>query len=130
MIQFASPASVHTTNGAYSHTATVPAGTELVFVSGQVGLRPDGTLPESLEDQSKQLFANLQALLDLHGAKVTDIVKITAFLVAGQDLPTFRGVRKAFMNGHAPTSTLVFISQLVDPAMLVEVEAVVAKPVK
>ena len=128
MIHFASPPTVHTTNGAYSHSAVVPAGTELVFLSGQVGLRPDGTLPETLEGQSRQLFANVQALLDAHGARITDIVKITVFLVAGQDLPTFRAERKAFMDGHAPTSTLVFVPQLVDPAMLVEMEAVVAKP--
>jgi ribosomal-protein-alanine N-acetyltransferase len=128
MTRYLNPPTVHAPAGAYSHTAVVPAGTELIFLSGQVGLRPDGSLPPSLAEQSRQAFANIGALLAAHGASPKDIVKLTAFLVAGQDLQAFRAERVAFMEGHAPTSTLVFISQLVDPAMLVEVEAVVAKP--
>ena len=46
-LRFDNPAGVHAPLGLYSHTATVPAGTELLYVSGQVGVRPDGSTPSS-----------------------------------------------------------------------------------
>jgi len=45
MVSFSNPDGVHAPHGLYSHTATVPADTELVFVSGQVGVLPDGSTP-------------------------------------------------------------------------------------
>ena len=52
MTTFTNPTEVHVPNG-YSHSALVPAGTELVFLSGQVGVRPDGSTPPTLEEQAR-----------------------------------------------------------------------------
>jgi hypothetical protein len=52
MISFSNPDGVHAPHGLYSHTATVPADTELVFVSGQVGVRPDGSLSDNVQMHS------------------------------------------------------------------------------
>ena len=128
MVAFVNPPTVHAPAGAYSHTAVVPAGTELVFLSGQVGLRPDGSLPESLAEQAEQVFANIGALLTAHGLDAGALVKLTMFIVAGQDLQAVRAARVKFMGSHRPASTAVFVAQLADPAWHVEVEAVAAKP--
>ena len=127
MVAFVNPPTVHAPAGAYSHTAVVPAGTELVFLSGQVGLRPDGSLPESLAEQTDQVFANIGALLAAHGLDAAALVKLTMFIVAGQDLQAVRAARVKFMGSHRPASTAVFVAQLADPAWHVEVEAVAAK---
>jgi 2-iminobutanoate/2-iminopropanoate deaminase len=128
MVAFVNPPTVHAPAGAYSHTAVVPEGTELVFLSGQVGLRPDGTLPPSLSEQADQVFANIGALLAAHGLDAAALVKLTMFIVAGQDLQAVRAARVKFMGSHRPASTAVFVAQLADPAWHVEVEAVAAKP--
>jgi len=127
MIAFLNPPTVHVPGGAYSHSAIVPAGTELVFLSGQVGVRPDGSLPSSISEQADQVFANLGALLAAHGLDASALVKLTMFVVAGQDIQAVRAARAKFVGAHRPASTAVFVSQLVDPAWHVEVEAIAAK---
>jgi enamine deaminase RidA (YjgF/YER057c/UK114 family) len=126
-VTYSNPAGVHAPLGLYSHTVSVPEGTELVFVSGQVGVRPDGSTPASIEEQAEQVFANILALLKAHELDATSIVKLTTFMVAGQSGDAVRAARRKHLGAHRPASTAVFVSQLVDPAWLVEVEAVAAK---
>jgi enamine deaminase RidA (YjgF/YER057c/UK114 family) len=127
MVAFVNPPSVHAPGGAYSHSAVVPAGTELVFLSGQIGVRPDGSLPESVAEQADQVFANIAALLAAHGLDAGALVKLTMFVVAGRDIQAVRAARARHLGSHQPASTAVFVSQLVDPAWHVEVEAVAAR---
>jgi enamine deaminase RidA (YjgF/YER057c/UK114 family) len=127
MIKFLDPTSVHPPGPAYSHSAVVPTGTELVFLSGQVGVRPDGSASAALEEQVEQVFANISALLAAHGLGASAIVKLTTFLVAGQQIQTVRAARSKFLGGHRPASTLVYVSQLADPMWHVEVEVIAAR---
>lgn len=124
---FSNPPTVHAPLGLYTHTVTVPAGTELVCLSGQLGVRPDGSTPQTIGEQADQVFANIVALLRAHGLKATDIVKLTTFMVAGHDGDAVRAARLKHLGAHRPASTAVFVSQLVDPAWFVEVEAVAAR---
>jgi enamine deaminase RidA (YjgF/YER057c/UK114 family) len=121
------PDGVHPPLGLYSHTVTVPEGTELIYISGQVGVRPDGSAPATIEEQADQVFANLVTLLRAHGLEPASIVKLTTFIVAGHDGDAVRAARRKHLGDHRPASTAVFVSQLVDPAWFVEVDAVAAK---
>jgi enamine deaminase RidA (YjgF/YER057c/UK114 family) len=129
-VSYSNPAGVHAPLGLYSHTVSVPEGTELIFLSGQVGVRPDGSAPTTIEEQADQVFTNLIALLKAHGLEPTSIVKLTVFMVAGHDGDAVRAARLKHLGAHRPASTAVFVSQLVDPAWFVEVEAVAAKPAR
>lgn len=126
-LQFTNPSAVHAPLGLYSHTVLVPAGTELLVLSGQVGVRPDGSVAPTIAEQADQVFANIVALLDSHGLLPTDVVKLTTFMVAGHDGDAVRAARLHHLGAHRPASTAVFVSQLVDPAWFVEVEAVAAR---
>lgn len=128
MTKFLNPPDVHTPVGAYSHTAVVPSGTNLLFVSGQVGVRPDGSIPASLAEQAEQVFQNLRGCLAAHGAGMESVVKLTTYLVSGQDIQAMREIRLKHFGAHRPASTAVFIPQLVNPALLLEVEAVAVMP--
>ena len=128
MISFSNPDDVHAPHGLYSHTATVPADTELVFVSGQVGVRPDGSTPGTMGEQADQAFANVVALLRAHALEPTDIVKLTTFIVAGHDTQGVREARQKYLGSHRPASTGVFVAQLTQPRWFIEVEAVAARP--
>jgi 2-iminobutanoate/2-iminopropanoate deaminase len=126
-IRFSNPASVHAPLGLYSHTVVVPGDTELLFLSGQLGVRPDGSTPNTMAEQAEQVFANIIALLKEHGLQASSIVKLTTFMVAGHDGDAVRAARLKHLGSHRPASTAVFVSQLVDPAWFVEVEAIAAK---
>ncbi len=128
MVALLNPNTVHAPIGAYTHTATVPAGTELVFISGQVGMRQDGSIPATLNEQAEVVFDNLRACLAAHDLDMGAVVKLTAYLVAGQDVHAMREVRQRHFGPHRPTSTAVFVPGLVSPAFLLEVEAVAVKP--
>lgn len=127
MLELRNTPSVHSPLGLYSHTVTVPAGTELIYISGQLGVRRDGSTPSSIADQADQAFANLVELLRAQGLAPTSIVKLSTFMVAGQDGDAVRAARLKHLGEHRPASTAVYVSQLVDPKWLVEVDAVAAR---
>lgn len=129
MVTFLNPAEVHTPVGNYTHTATVPAGTELVFVSGQVGIRKDGSIPATFPEQAEVVFENLRECLAAHGLGMESVVKLNTYLVLGQDVQSMRAIRQRHFGAHRPTSTAVFVPALVSPELLLEVEAVAARAV-
>jgi enamine deaminase RidA (YjgF/YER057c/UK114 family) len=127
-IKYVNPPSVHSPKGLYSHTVTVPAGTDLIFLSGQVGVRPDGTTPATIAEQADQVFANIVAHLKFHGLEASSIIKLTTFMVVGQDGDAVRAARIKHLGPHRPASTAVYISELVEPEWFVEVEAIAGRP--
>jgi enamine deaminase RidA (YjgF/YER057c/UK114 family) len=87
----------------------------------------DGSTPPAIAEQADQVFANIVALLQAHGLGPSDIIKLTTFMVAGQDGDAVWAARRKHLGPHRPASTAVFVSQLVDPAWFVEVEAIAAR---
>jgi 2-iminobutanoate/2-iminopropanoate deaminase len=126
-MRFLNPPDVHVPAGPYSHTAVVPQGSELVFVAGQVGMRPDGSIPAAFADQAEVAFQNLRACLAEHGLGPGAVVKLGVFLLPGQDFQVLRAVRERHFGEHQPTSTTVCVPQLASAAFLVEVEAIAVK---
>lgn len=124
---FLNPPSVHAPLGLYSHSVVVPAGTELIYLSGQLGVAEDGSTPGTIGEQADLVFRNITSLLAAHGLEPSSIVKLTTFMVAGQDGDAVRAARLKYLGTHRPASTAVFVSQLVDPDWFVEVEAVAAR---
>lgn len=124
MQTFLNPKDIHVPVGAYSHTATVPAGAPMVFVSGQVGMRPDGSVPASFADQVELVFQNIRSCLAAHGLGMESVVKLTLYILPGQDVPLMREIRQRHFGEHRPASTAIFVPQLINPEFLLEVEAV------
>ncbi len=112
----------------YSH-AVQAAG--LIFVSGQVSLDGDGSVVGvgDIGEQARQAFRNLGAVLEAAGASFADLVKLTYFV---RDINTVRAIRAArdeFVNtANPPASTLVEVSRLFVPELLIEIEAVALAP--
>ncbi len=97
---------------------------ELVFVSGQLGLKPgDTAISGSIQDQTEQIFQNLKAILDEAGSGLDRIVKTTVFLT---DLGNFQGMNEVYarhVGEDRPARSTVEISALPSGA-LVEIEAI------
>jgi enamine deaminase RidA (YjgF/YER057c/UK114 family) len=110
----------------FSHVVTIPAG-RLVWTSGQVGTTEDGRAGDGWEEQTRLAFGNVGRALAAAGADFADVVKLTLYVVATDELPTVRAVRDEFVYTAAPpTSSLVQVAGLYLPGLLIEVEAVAA----
>lgn len=114
----------------YVHAVTV-TGT-LAFVSGQVALDENGELvgPGDLKAQTMQAMRNLEGVLAQLGATWADVVKFGWYVTDATEVQTVRDVRDEFIrpvlgDRPNPASTLVAVSSLFRPGLLVEVEAVV-----
>ena len=127
MVTYSNPDTVHAPPGRYSHTVSVPTGTDLIFVSGQIGVRLDGSTPATIAEQADQVFSNIVTLLKAHDLEASDIIKLTTFIVAGQDGKAVGEARIKYLGSHRPASTSFYVSQLVNPAWFVEVEAIAGK---
>ena len=110
----------------YSQAVEVAAGSRLLYVSGQVGVAPDGTLPENETGEHEQAWANVLAILASEGLGAHNIVDITAYVTSQAGVGLYREVRERVMQGAAPASTLLVISGLADPKWRVEIQVVAA----
>ena len=107
------------------YTDAVRAG-DLLFVSGCIAVDGDGRLVggDDAAAQTRQVFANLEAILAAAGASIRDVVKVTVFLTDVRDRAAVNTVREEIFGGTRPASTLVEVSKLVVDGARVEIEAV------
>lgn len=112
----------------YSHAVTAAGDMEWLHLSGQIGKHEDGSISSTIDDQSRQLWANVTAILSARGMTPRHIVKITNYLVSREDYPSYRSAREAALAGHKPASTLLYVAGLVSPEVRVEVDVVAAAP--
>lgn len=110
----------------YAHGVEVIAGARLVFVSGQLGIAADGTIPEEAEAQADLCFANVAAILAEAAMGPADVVRLNAYVSDRAYLPAYMRARDRFTAGHLPASTLMIVSGFARPEFKVEVEAVAA----
>ncbi|MDQ0465133.1 enamine deaminase RidA (YjgF/YER057c/UK114 family) [Caulobacter ginsengisoli] len=129
-LKLANPATVAPPLGLYSHSVETPPRRGLIYVSGQVPVRPDGSLAgTSMAEQADQVYANIVAVLAAQGVPPTDIVKLTTFMAAEDDPDgSVRAARMKHLGEHRPASTAVYVSRLVDPAWKIEIDAVALAP--
>tara|TARA_Y100000746_G_scaffold113171_1_gene96736 strand:+ start:338 stop:757 length:420 start_codon:yes stop_codon:yes gene_type:complete len=115
-------------NAAFSQAASVYSnGVKTIYVSGQVGIR-DGEIPNSFIEQIDVVFSNIAGQLEAAGATMSDVIKLTGFIVDmnAERRTVYSEVRASYFSGQSqpPASTLIGVSGLVDPNLLVEVEAI------
>jgi 2-iminobutanoate/2-iminopropanoate deaminase len=118
--------------GMYSHGMTAGPG-ELIVVAGQVGMESGRVVgPGDVAAQTRQALANVDAVLRAAGASMRDVIRFQTFLTSAADIDGFmRGRREAFPgyfpDGVYPPNTLLVVSRLVNPELLVEIEAMAVK---
>jgi enamine deaminase RidA (YjgF/YER057c/UK114 family) len=122
-LTFSNPDGVRAPASRYSLACLVQGPGQRLVISGQVGVAPDGTIPEDGAAQVRQCLANLTTILAAHGMGCRDIVKVTVFLTDPALIQPWRALRDAALDGHAPTSTLLIVAGLADSRFVVEVEA-------
>jgi 2-iminobutanoate/2-iminopropanoate deaminase len=111
----------------YSHAAELCAGRRVLFISGQFGVAPDGSLAEGFEPQCEQAMANVEALLAAANMNRGDIVKLAYYVTRAADFTALGRIRRErWASPEAPAVTALVVAGLARPEYLIEIEAVAA----
>ena len=93
------------------------------FISGQIGMRADGTMADSVEDQTRQVIMNLRAILLAGGLDPGDLVKTTIYLTDMNDFAMVNEIYSEMVGSEPPARSTVQVSALPKGA-LVEIDAI------
>jgi len=110
----------------YAHAVLSEAPARILHTSGVVPTAPDGSVPAALAEQAEVVWANIGKILDEAGMAMTDIVSITTYVVAGQQLMEAMAARDRALDGHLVASTLLTVPALARPEWLMEIAVVAA----
>ena len=106
-----------------SHYCHAVRAGDRVWLSGTVGIRPDGSIPTDVVEQFEVAMHNLDGALRAAGGRPENIVKVQVFLIDVNDREKINPIRQAYFGEHRPASTLVGVPALVSPELKVEIEA-------
>jgi enamine deaminase RidA (YjgF/YER057c/UK114 family) len=120
------PADIAAPAANYAHAVLSEGATRWLHTSGVVPVAPDGSTPQALADQAALVWANIAAMLRDADMAPTDIVSVTTYVVAGEDLATVMAARDAALGGHRAASTLVTVPALARSEWRMEVAVVAA----
>jgi enamine deaminase RidA (YjgF/YER057c/UK114 family) len=117
------PQSIAPPFAAYSHGVETVAH-RLVLTSGQLGLAPDGTIPEGAEAQAAICFANIDAILAEAGLDRRHVLRLNAFVTDRAHMPGYMAARDRWLADcpMKPASTLVIVAGFTRPEFVVEIE--------
>lgn len=126
-LQRLNPASTPAPIGKYSHLTITAPNTRVATFAGQIAMTSTGEVPAGAADQTRLVFAAIADLLASQGAKPSDLIKLTTFIVGRDTLAEFNTVRNEiyadwFPEGDFPGNTLVVVAGLAAEHFLVEIE--------
>ena len=101
----------------------VRGGAQRLIVTGQIGIRPDGTVERGLRAQLERAFVNLFAVCEAAGFEKTNLVKITTMVTEPGRVLLFREVRDRALGGHRCPTVYFQVAGLAAPTLLCEIEA-------
>ena len=123
MKEFRNPPNVHQPVAAYIHQIEIRGPERLLILSGQVGMREDGFVPDDPIEQLDIALDNLQRNLQAANMSVEDVIKITLYLVGEMHAWQRREIITSRLKGHQPCMTLLYVAALASPIYKVEVDA-------
>jgi 2-iminobutanoate/2-iminopropanoate deaminase len=120
------PEGVPAAAGGYSHGAVIPAGSDVMFVSGQVPEDLDGSVPADFADQARLAWRNVERTLAAGGFTLDHLVKVSMYIRDRSYRAANREVRHAVLGDRRPALT-VLITDHWDDKWLIEIEAIAAR---
>jgi reactive intermediate/imine deaminase len=122
---FINPAALSKPTG-YTHVVDT-RGSRTVYISGQIAFDAQGNVVGvgDVKAQTEQVFKNIEIALTSVGAKMSDIVKVTYFILDISQLPTVREIRARYFDANNPPASSAFeVRGLAHPDLLIEIEAI------
>jgi 2-iminobutanoate/2-iminopropanoate deaminase len=121
------PPTIAATEGRYAHAVEVQPNCRYLFISGQIPVWPDGTIPDSFSSQCNAVWDNVLSILSAAGYEPRHLVKVTTFLASSALSAENGRIRRARLGDVRPALTVVAVD-LLDKAWLLEIDAVAAIP--
>ena len=111
---------------AYTQGIRVERAQTIVFLSGQVAYTPQGgaAFPGDFKGQARGAYQAIKALVESQGGTMANVIKLTTFVTDMKYRPDLAAVREEFFGKKGPASTLVQVSALAFPDLMVEIEAI------
>jgi 2-iminobutanoate/2-iminopropanoate deaminase len=111
--------------GAYSSGVEAPSG-RTIYVSGQVSLDAEGNVvgEGDVRLQTETVLEHVKTVVEEAGGGMEDIVKVTVFITDMGLYDEIHEVRRRYFEEPFPASSMVEVSALIDPRLLIEIEAV------
>ena len=96
----------------------------IAYVSGMTARAGDKVAGADEYEQSKVIFGKIKGMVEAAGGAMADVVKITVYVTNIKNNTKVWAARREFFTGDFPASTLVEVSALAAPEILVEIEAI------
>jgi len=96
----------------------------IAYVSGMTARAGDKVAGSDEYEQSKAIFGKIKGMVEAAGGAMSDVVKITVYVTNIKNNTKVWAARREFFTGDFPASTLVEVSALAAPEILVEIEAI------
>jgi enamine deaminase RidA (YjgF/YER057c/UK114 family) len=122
-----SPGAIRPPFGRYSHAVSLDAPQKLLVISGQLAVRPDGSVPEDAGEQTAMVLSAIDACLAEAGLGRADVLRLSAYITEPEHREAYMRVRDAWVADPPPASTLLVVKALALPACKVEIEAIAGR---
>jgi 2-iminobutanoate/2-iminopropanoate deaminase len=99
---------------------------DFIFVSGQAALDLDGNIvgQDDFDAQAVQAFENLQAVLTAGGSGIDKLIKVNIYVTDMANFESVVAIRERYFSPPWPADTLVEVSALALPELMIEIEGV------
>jgi len=116
---------VHRPFSNYTHCVEVQNPTKFLFCSGQVPADDSGSLvpADDFVAQAEQVFKNIAGVLASSGAELRHVVRLVTYLTRQQDVVALRDILDSTFGNEPPANSVVLVSGLTEPSILLEIEA-------
>ena len=125
MIKTYNPGDIAAPFGHYDHGVEAVNVSRLLHVSGQVGVNPDGSVPDDVGAQIACVWANIEAVLAAAGMTPANVVRTITYMLDADYVPLLAAARRRHLGAdHKAASTTIVVAGLVRPEWKVEIDAV------
>ena len=115
-------------NNAYVHGILIPAGAEVLQISGQIGEDPSGNVPADATQQAENAWSNVIAIVREAAMDAGHIAKLTAYIVDQPAFPPYAAARNRDIGAASRVAaTAVFVPRLLKTEWKIEIEAIAAR---
>ena len=113
-------------SGHFSHATMVEASGRIVFISGMLAKRADGTIAGigDIEEQTRQVCENLKAAVEEAGGTLDDICRVDVYVRNMEHFDAIHKVRRTYFSSPPPASTMVEVTKMTTPDALIEINAI------
>jgi len=113
-------------SGHFSQATMIEARGRLVFISGMLAKRADGTITGvgDIEAQTRQACENLKAAVEAAGGTMADICRVDVYVRNMEHFDSIHKVRREYFPAPAPASTMVEVCKMTSPEALIEINAI------